>query len=257
MVVDIVTARGTGEPYQGANNMLTLVTASLDPARYALLGDVQYPAAVGPANQDGNLLGPSEDESIRLGIAALAGMIRSSPNKVGLIGYSLGSELVSRFLEAQAAGQYTDCELAFSACVANPLRAEGDSIDAHPVGYGINGPHGPFPAGAVHLEAANPLDMITSCPEGSPLRALADGMSAFSFAQLGGWTQDLVKTLLQHRFQPVSIDWWQHPVTMWDLYEGAAIGVQGYLTRQTHIDAYIEGGYCSRLAAAINGLAGA
>jgi hypothetical protein len=253
-MITVLMARGTGEPVDGPNNMLRLVTSRLDPAKFEIGADCPYPASVGPANQTGNPLGPSEDESIRLGIPALAAMIRACPNKVGLLGYSLGAELVSKFLEAQASGEYADCELAFTACAANPVRAEGDSIEPNPVGYGINGPHGPFPAGVTHLEAANPADMITSCPEGSPLRTLADQVSAFSFAALGGWTQDLVQKLLKGRFQPSSVDWWTHPIRTWDLYEEAAIGVQGYLTRQTHIEQYIEDGYCSRLAAAINAL---
>lgn len=248
-MIDVITCRGTGEPYQGANNMLSLVTAKLDPARFHVLGDCSYPASIGFANQNWNPVGPSEDESVAIGIANVANLIRSTPNKVGLLGYSLGAEVVSKFLEAQGRGQFTDCELAFSACVANPQRRQGDSIDPGSRGWGINGQMTVDPPHP-HFECANPNDGITSCPGDSPLRDLADAVSAFGFAQMGGWTQDLANRLLEHRWQPVSWGSLVHPIKTWELYQTAADDVVGYLTGQ-HTQRY-EQGLTDRLADVIN-----
>lgn len=249
MPIDVITCRGTGEPQNGVNNMLTLVTSGLDAAKFHMLADCEYPASVGAANEHFEITGPSEDDSVRIGMDSLATLIRSTPNRVGLLGYSLGAEVVARFLEAQAAGQYTDCELAFSACVANPLRRQGDSIDPNPTGFGINGQMTCVPPHP-HFECCNPADAITSCPPDSPLRDLADVVSAFSFAQLGGWTADLRDRMLERRWQPASWGNLLHPIKTWDLYEQAAADVAGYLTG-AHTLQY-EGGLLARLADVIN-----
>ncbi|MCX4094284.1 PE-PPE domain-containing protein [Nocardia sp. alder85J] len=250
MTVDVITCRGTSEPLDGEHNMLTYVTGELDPARYALAGDLPYPAALGPIGPDGNPLGPSEDESVAAGVDALVRSIRSRVNPVGLLGYSLGAEVISRFLEARARGEFADCVVAWSACVANPLRREGDSIDPNPYGWGIAGQMRADPAHP-HFEVANALDTITSCPADSPLRTIADAMSAFSFAELGGWTEDLADRLRHDRWQPGDPQWWLHPARTWRRYDEAAADVIGYLTGQ-HNTAYIVGGYCGHLATILN-----
>ncbi len=96
-----------------------------------------YPGTVGPAG--GKPDGPSAETSIEIGVTALAAMIRATPNNVGVLGYSLGAEVVTAFLEAQARGLFAECELAFSGCLANPARKEGDSVDSGSRGYGIDG----------------------------------------------------------------------------------------------------------------------
>lgn len=250
-MIDIITIRGTGEQQGASTNMLTYVTGALDPTKFQVIADLDYPASVGPVNGNGDSNGPSEESSVATAIANLAGQIRASSNLVGIMGYSLGAEVVSKFLEAQGAGQYADCELAFAACVANPLRAPGDSIDPGSTGYGINGIHAAWP-NIPTFEAANPADAITSCPAGSPLRTLADDISAFSFADLGGWTADLAAKLRGNRFQPTSVDWWRNPVGTWQAYTAAAKSMLGFLDHQDHVMTYIQQGYCTRLAAAIN-----
>ena len=249
MVYDIVTVRGTGEPQSGQDNMLGLVTAKLDPTRFRVLADCQYPASIGVANQTFNPTGPSEDESVKEAIASLAALIRSTPNKVGIIGYSLGAEAVSRFLEAQAGGQFADCELAFSACVANPLRRVGDSIDPNPQGFGINGQMQAEPPNP-HFECANVHDGITSCPGDSPLRGIADVVSDFGLTQIGGWSQDLVNRMLERRWQPANWGSLLHPIKTWERYQTAADLVAGYLGGQ-HTTVYTQG-MTDRLADVIN-----
>lgn len=255
-MIDIISLRGTGEPLNGPTNMLTVVTAALDPTRHHLLGDCDYPASVGPDNPQGNPAGVSETTSVTVGLANLVAMIRAATNPVGVIGYSLGALVVTALREAQARGEYSDCEVAFTACMANPRRHAGDSIDPNPYGFGIAGQRGPI-SDVPHFEAANPADAITSCNPDSPLRTLADGLGAFSFADLGGWSLDLATRFRQQKFQPASCGWWMNPVRTWKLYEEAARNIEGYLSGRTHIRDYIEGGYCTRLAAAINERAGA
>lgn len=230
--------------------MLTHVTQQLDPRRFRVLGDVVYPASVGFANEGFRITGPSEDDSIRIGVANLAAMMRSTPHVVVVLGYSLGAELVTAFNEAQAAGLHRDCEVAATACVANPRRRAGDSIDPAPAWFGINGEHAAFP-NRPHFEAANPRDAITNCPPNSPLRGLADVMSAFGFAEIGAWSQDMVDRMLQRRWQPAGWGDIMHPVKTWEMYQQAANDVRGYLTGE-HTAAYIQGGHLDRLAAALN-----
>lgn len=251
-MITVLTCRGTGEPLGSPDNMLASVTGRLDPAKYEIGPDVGYPASIGPANPQGSALGCSEQQSIDQGLTALVAAIGDTPNKVGLLGYSLGAEVVTRFLEAKARGEYPDCAVEWAATIANPLRREGDSIDPNPAGFGINGQHAAWPADIRTWEVANPDDGITSCPPDSPLRTLADTVSAFSFAQLGGWTADLITRMRENRWQPDTFGWWLHPVRTWQLWDRAADLMQGYLTGGQHNSVYRADGYCNRLAAILN-----
>ncbi|MFE3191642.1 PE-PPE domain-containing protein [Nocardia sp. NPDC059240] len=251
-MITVLTCRGTGEPLASPRNLLTGVTGRLDPGKYEIGPDVDYPAAIGPANPGRGLYGCSELQSIDRGVAALVAAIHATPNQVGILGYSLGAQVVTRFLEAKARGEYPDCEIAWAANIANPLRREGDSIDERPIGFGINGQRGAWPDEFPIWEVANPLDAITSCPADSPLRALADTVSAFGLAELGGWSADLADRLRRNRWQPASFGWWLRPVRTWELWTRAAALMSGYLEGGAHNIAYLEGGYCDRLAAILN-----
>ncbi|AHH16604.1 hypothetical protein NONO_c18040 [Nocardia nova SH22a] len=249
-MIDIITVRGTGEPMNGPGNMLTNVVEHLDPWRFRTIGDCPFPGTVGPVGA--GVDGPSVRRNIDIGLASAVAMVRASPNLVGIIGYSLGALIVTALRELQAQGLYLDCELAFSACVANPKRRAGDSIDPNPHGYGITGERADFLPNVPHFEAANPADIITSSSAGSPLRAVADGMAAFSAAELGEWSLDMAGRFRSQRFQPVSLDWWRRPVQTWQVYDEAGRGIIGYLDRTAHIIEYVRGGYCARLADRIN-----
>ncbi|WP_225725473.1 MULTISPECIES: PE-PPE domain-containing protein [unclassified Nocardia] len=251
-MITVLTCRGTGEPQGSPDNLLGAVTGKLDRAKYFIGLDVDYPASIGPANPQADFDGCSEEQSINDGVQALAAAIRAAPNRVGLLGYSLGAEVVTRFLEAKARGQYADCDIAWAANIANPLRREGDSIDPRPVGFGINGQHGPWPEDIPTWEVANPADAITSCSPDSPLRTLADTVSAFSFAQLGGWTQALSDRIRANCWQPTRPDWWVHPIRTWRLWAQAAALMDGYLHGGQHVLAYQRDGYCDRLAVILN-----
>ncbi|MGW2664154.1 PE-PPE domain-containing protein [Nocardia tengchongensis] len=251
-MITVLTCRGTGEALGSPENMLTSVTGQLDPEIYEIGADVDYPASIGPANPQRNLAGCSEQQSIDRGVAALVQAIHATPDKVGILGYSLGAEVVTRFLEAKARGEYPDCELAWAANVANPLRREGDSIDPEPVGFGISGQRGPWPDEFPIWEVANPADAITSCPRDSPLRTLADTVSAFGFADMGAWTSDLADRLRRNCWQTAQFGSWAHLLHIWELWSQAAELMEGYLTGGEHTAAYLTGGYCDRLAAILN-----
>ena len=244
-MITVLTCRGTGEVVGSANNMLAQFCKLLDPARFTIGADIDYAASIGPVGSSGPM-GPSEQQSVADGLPMIAAAIRATPNLVGLVGYSLGAALVSAWLEAQARGEYADCELAWAATVANPCRAPGESIDPAPVGSGINRAHAAWPAKLPVLSAANPNDGITSCPDRSPLRAVAAGMSAFSFATLGGWSASLAQQLIEGK-------WATEDYSPAELLRAGQL-IYGYLLGGQHTTEYITGGYLQRLADHINAL---
>lgn len=244
----VITVRGTGERLASPHNMLANVTRGLDQHRFATIVDLAYPASIGMMNPERAFAGVSLARSVELGLMTLATEIRRTPLPVVLLGYSLGAIVVTRFLEAQARGMNPDCEVAFAACIANPLRQPGDSRDAPGApGFGIAG----SPVLGRIWEVANPRDGITCCPADSPLRTAADGLSAYSFAVGGGWSQDLLDRVLRRRWQPVNLDWWRDPLGAWRAHEQAAVLVRDYLAGE-HGPAYVRDGYTARLAARIN-----
>lgn len=252
-MIEVFTLRGTSETVSSPSNFLTFVTRYLDPSKYLVSIDLNYPASIGPNGPGNNPLGPSEEQSVNQGVDIIAEAVRRSPNVVGLLGYSLGAETVNRFLERKARGEFSDCQLAWAGLVANPNRAPGESIDNNSIGYGINGVHSPYPLGLPVFNAANPQDGITSCPEGSPLRTLADHVSNFTFAGTS-WSQDEINRLLSNRWQPTNVAWWMDPVGTFNKYANAAALMRGYLFDGQHEAHYTNDGYCSRLAARLNQL---
>lgn len=251
-MITVLTCRGTGEHLGAPVNMLSFVTRRLDRTKYLIGPDVDYPASIGPANPQHRFEGCSEEQSVALGVEALAAEIRATPNRVGILGYSLGAIVVTRFLEAKARGGYPDCEVEWVANIANPLRREGDSIDPGAVGFGINGQHGPWPDDIATLEVAHRADGITCCPADSPLRTLADTMSAFSFAALGGWGSELAERIRSNRWQLNHRDWRQSPIRHWQLWSQAAALMDGYVRGGAHNTKYRTDGHCDRLAALLN-----
>lgn len=251
-MITVLTCRGTGEKLGAPANMLSYVTRKLDNTKYLVGPDIVYPASVGPANPENRFAGCSEEESVALGVHALVTAIRGTPNRVGILGYSMGAIVVTRFLEAKARGEYADCEVEWAANIANPLRREGDSIDQGAIGFGINGQHGPWPEDIPTWEVAHHADGITCCPAESPLRTLADAVSAFSFAALGGWCADLADRIRRNRWQLSRIEWWRQPIRHWQEWSQAAALMDGYVRGGAHNVAYRAGGYCDRLAELLN-----
>ena len=254
-MITLITVRGTGEAENGPDNLLVGVTRQLDPAKYTFGLDLPYPASLGSFNPEASLVGNSEFESVVVGVANLADAIRKAPNPVGLLAYSLGAEVVSTLLVMMQQGKLHGLEVAWAAMIADPLRAEGESIDGPDsvVGEGINGPHEPYPPNVQVFHVANKLDGITCCPLGSPLRRLADDASNFTFANLS-WSRGLADRLLRQRWQHVDWVQWLHPFLTWRDYQAAADLMYGYLVGGQHDRAYRTGGYLDRLAVALNAL---
>jgi hypothetical protein len=242
MAITVLTLRGTGEPVNGAGNMLKYVTNLLNPVKYSIGADIAYPASIGPVNPQTNPQGISEQQSIDDSIPLIAAAVRDTPNLVGLLGYSLGASCVSRFLELKAQGQYSDCEIAWSGLVANPWRARGEGLNPEATyGFGISGQHSAWPTNIPTFTVANPADGITSCPAVSPLRDLAPGVDALTFAELN-WTPAYAASLLTQHGEPYT------PAE----YVQAAALLRGYLIDGQHMEAYVQQGYVNRLADALN-----
>lgn len=250
MTITLLTLRGTSEPLNGSSTMLTRVTEYLDPAKYdtAHVVDIDYPASIGPVNAQNNPAGPSEQQSIDASIPLIAAAVRATPNLVCLLGYSLGAECVSRFLELKAQGLYGDCEIASAGFVANPRRAPGESIDPNPFGYGIAGAHGHWPAWIPTFTVANPADGITSCPSPSPLRTLNGPVSPLTFA-VQNWNAGLAQQVLFNTSTSIL----QGGYTPAEWINAAAL-LRGYLVDGQHTTVYGVDGYCLRLAQKLNTL---
>jgi hypothetical protein len=172
--------RGTTEPHSRdgkPTGLLAAVAHRIDRTQFHCV-DVDYPAAIGPANPTFNLMGKvSAQESTTRGVEALTRAVHATGGPYGVIGYSLGAMVVSQFLE-QLHGPFPRLRAqkpAFVGLVANPLRAEGDSIDGKAHGWGIAGQHKPWPVLPV-FEVANPSDPITACRPRSPLRPIGAGI---------------------------------------------------------------------------------
>lgn len=68
------------------------------------------------------------------------------------------------------------------------------------MGFGINGQHDRWPEDITTWEVDQRADGINCCPADSPLRTLADTMSAFSFTVLGGLNSALAERIRGNRW---------------------------------------------------------
>ncbi|MGV9713178.1 PE-PPE domain-containing protein [Gordonia sp. NPDC003424] len=233
-----VTVRGTGEHFKTPTTMLGRVAGMVGPAVEWV--DVDYPASIAVFNPQGNPAGPSEAQSRATGVENLVAAIRATPHLVILSGYSLGALVVSDFLEAQAHGEYADCEVSAVVNIANPARRRGQSYGLPSSGWGLDGEHGAWPAGLPTYEIANPVDGITSAPGNSPWRLLAREIREISLTVQGlnDWFADLinqlntVETALSHTSAP-----WTDPGFFQAWWEAPA-WLRGYLFDGQHDRAY-------------------
>ena len=180
MTIDVFCLRGTGEAFSPVpSGMIGGLARLLDP-RFNCLS-VPYPATIGPVG--GGPLGPSLNTAVRQAADNLAAAIRRTPNKAGVITYSLGGLGANLLLEEMAAGQHRELEIAFVLNIANPGRRAGESIGGVANGYGLHGQRGLGPTSTPVFELANPRDMITSAAADSPVRRISDAISPFSFIE--------------------------------------------------------------------------
>ncbi|MEW1933090.1 hypothetical protein AB0362_12955 [Rhodococcus sp. NPDC079359] len=182
-MIDVITVRGTGNTPGPRNGMCGLVARKLQVTEFRL-SDCLYPATIGEIGRVPGQQAYPLDVSVDLGVADLAWQVRETKNRVGLISYSLGGIVVSRFLEGVQRGEFlnangTKLDVAFAVNIANPARAKGDSAVPAP-GYGLHSSHGKWPANTVTLELANPRDIITSAPANSPVRRITGAISPYA-----------------------------------------------------------------------------
>ncbi|OZE77188.1 hypothetical protein CH305_18295 [Rhodococcus sp. 15-649-2-2] len=222
-VIDTFVARGTGNAPGPRNDMCGLVTRKLNPEKFRLF-DVNYPATIGRIGaSDGR--GVPMDECVEIGVQDLARQVLNSPNRAGIVSYSLGGIVASRFLERVERGEWLNrngskLDIAFVVNIANPARAAGDSIVPAP-GFGLHSSHGKWPASTVVYELANPRDMICSTDRFSPARRIAAGVSPYAALELN--ESDPLKRLDGLR----STDWLARLRS--GSYTAAAAGLLGYL----------------------------
>lgn len=235
-MITYLTVRGTGEQRWAASNMLNQVARlAVGPIVHV---DVDYPASIAVFNPRGAITGVSEAESRRQGVRNIAAAIRATPHLVVLSGYSLGALVVSDFLEAQAWGEYRDCEVIAVVNIANPARAAGHSYGLPSHGYGLDGQHKAWPRGLPVYEIANPVDGITSAPAGSPWRLFADKIRAFSISRQGAdeWFQTMLAQLQRRQDVQAPVNWMDP--TFWQAYAEAPAWLRGYLYDGQHTIAY-------------------
>lgn len=151
--------------------------------------------------------GDSYRKSIRDGSVAVREFIDDEPpdDKFVLVGYSGGAHI---------AGDVADNHPRVIGCalVADPMRPK-----MHwPAGHGILGQREVH--GCWFWEVANPHDVITSCPAGSPLRTFGDVTSTFSVSDSVVWPHLLLQTVFQR--------WWEEPFTDWS---GVINSITGYM----------------------------
>lgn len=230
----LVTVGGTGEVAGTPTNMLNLVVAQTTrPVNHT---DLDYPASVTISNPNGDLAGASELESRAVGLANLEALLESNPEPVILMGYSLGALVVSDYLEQRAAG-LSGPQIVAVINIANPSRWEGDSYGLSSVGYGLDGPHGPWPF-VPRYEIANPGDMITSAGPFSPWRRFAVVIRGLSFGNLGAWVPALLAGLDELKAQGLAANWWR--AEWWTAFAQAPGELYGYLYGGEHTTAYGE-----------------
>lgn len=171
------------------------------------------------------------------GVAYLAAEIRATPNRVILVGYSLGALVISDFLTLQARGLFTDCEVSAVVNLANPARAAGVSFGLPSFGYGLDGQHPQWPPIPTY-EIANPVDLITSAPANSPWRQFADQIRTFSVADVGTWLRHMLDQLDGAEQRQAQGNWLRPE--FWEAYAQAPAWLVGYLRDGQHTAAYTQ-----------------
>lgn len=128
---------------------------------------VEWPASIGPIG--GNL---SWTEAARIGMAAVDEILEVNPGPVVLLAYSGGCKVVHDWLDANPDRLDRVAAVGF---MSDPYRPHGKHQHETPMpgGYGICGPRpGPIPGRTFWSAVVG--DVITDCPDDSPLRTPAD-----------------------------------------------------------------------------------
>ena len=169
MIVIYADGIGTSKLLPGTDGSILWPTVQrLASLRGARPVRVEWPASIGPIG--GNL---SWTDATRIGMGALDRILADHPGEpVVLLGYSGGCKVVHDWLDARH-GQLG--RIAAVGLMSDPFRPWGKYQHGTPLppGRGILKPRpGPIPGRT--FWSAWPGDVITDCPDNSPLRTVAD-----------------------------------------------------------------------------------
>ncbi|MHA4848537.1 hypothetical protein L1080_003200 [Rhodococcus sp. MSC1_016] len=222
-MITVLRCRGIGEPMD-ETSMLANVTKHLDQKRFRVI-EVPWSAQYGPVPAP---LGSSFDSSLRSGRTMLLDYIRRDPNPVVITGYSGGGALAGNVAAEIARGEHPTLDVRGVGLISDPLRSD-DPWDLSTTGSGIAGSRPITQVWFPVWHCADPADVITSCPQYSSLRTLADQSAAFSLVDPFEWGWDLIRRVRAKQWQAAIRDW-RNGAEVYRAYGAAINGVRGYLT---------------------------
>lgn len=238
----VITCRGIGEKLGSSDNMLTGVTDRLPIDTNWHYHELPWVSEYGPGG--GNIFGDSYVENIHAGMIMLQDLIQDiiEENDSGdlpqiiILGYSAGATLAGNYALGASTIPNIASYIAAVGLVSDPMRPRGGGTALYTApDFGVGGerdiPSHSFPV----FWISDPMDPITSTPENSPLRTIADQSWAMSFApgKFPAWMGDLVDRLKTGRWQKVAIHWWD-PVSVIRQYADAIAGANRYLFGGDH-----------------------
>lgn len=244
MTITALAFGGTGFP-NGGDGVTESFLDHLDASRF-VTSFVRYPAS-------GFGIGAAYADSVATGMEAGRKAVRTSGDRVLLVGYSQGA-VVAGDLAAELARTGLAEKIAGVALIADGRRPAGPHTGtpghhAAP-GYGIIDerpiPTDRFPA----FWASAPGDPICSLPEGNPLRTVADIVGYMSISRpedITRWGARLLDLALKRGYQR----WWN--LKYWQDWDEAGDFARGFLFSGRHTDDYVRYGHTRALAETING----
>lgn len=240
MTTHVLMCRGNGEKF--GEGML-MSTPEIKGLRDYLddrfhIHEVPWDATYGPST--GDFFGSSYATDLQMGIIIIRDMLAELPEEdtAILCGYSAGATLAGNYaqLAVQNRTQMLGEKIAGVGLVADPMRPYGGgTVEFTPSGFGIGGQRDISSADFPVFWVADPFDPITSLPDNSPLRTIADQTYALSFGpgEFPQWIGDLADRLKTGRWQRVCVQWW-NPIGVAQQYADAARALGRYLYGGDH-----------------------
>lgn len=198
-------------PGVGDKGMLTGVTRLIPGAEVVTLRSGSY----GPVPLP---FGTDHEASIRRLMAE--GYAELDKGPAVLLGYSQGAEAAMNL----AATNHPN--ILAAGAVSDPMQPD--------LGNGLTGIRGARRVPNIRTRwAYDPNDVICQCPKDSPLRTFADMTARMSFSDPGEWKRDLIRRVIDGRWQQVKVQWW-NVIGVMRQYNRARLDAEGYLYRGDH-----------------------
>lgn len=240
MTIHVFMCRGNGENL-GAN-MLVGNAETLGLADYLddwfLITEVPWDATYGPST--GEIFGDSYAVDLQMGLLTIRDMLAALPegDRAILCGYSAGATLAGNYaqLAVYDRERMHGHRIAGVGLVADPMRPFGGGAGGYTApGFGIGGQRDIGTVDFPVYWVADPKDPITSLPDNSPLRTVADQTYAMSFGpgEFPKWIGDLIDRLKTGRWQRVVVEWW-NPIGVARQYGDALAALGRYLFGGDH-----------------------